>query len=63
MGDIQFKRHMNEVRPLPGRAENSGKRTSPWLDRFVLIGFSWNPGLRKVYSPVLFYCDGLSAHT
>ena len=39
MGDIQFKHHMSEGRPLPGRAENPGKRTSPWLDRFVLIGF------------------------
>ena len=39
MGYIQFKHHMSEVRPLPNRADNPGKRTSPWLDRFVLIGF------------------------
>ncbi len=39
MGDIQFKHHMSEARPLPGRTEKPGKRTSPWLDRFVLIGF------------------------
>ena len=39
MGEMQFKHHMSEGRALPGRAENPGKRTSPWLDRFVLIGF------------------------
>jgi hypothetical protein len=37
IGDICHNITMSEVGNLPNRANSAGKKTSPWMDRFVLF--------------------------
>ena len=37
IGDIFHNLTMSEVGNLPKRANTAGKKTSPWMDRFVLF--------------------------
>ena len=37
IGDIFHNLTMSEVGNLPNRANTAGKKTSPWMDRFVLL--------------------------
>ena len=37
IGDIFHNLTMSEVGNLPNRANTAGKKTSPWMDRFVLF--------------------------
>ena len=37
IGDIFHNITMSEVGNLPDRANTPGKKTSPWMDRFVLL--------------------------
>lgn len=37
IGDIFYNIAMSEVGNLPDRAITAGKKTSPWMDRFVLL--------------------------